>query len=248
MQVTFPSHHRWQRSVSSDPLEHFSPRTSGKIKTAISKLASEHITHEIKPLDEGFFELFLPLHLAHLDKKDNVIVHDVVKNTLRNTGSNHPYYSLSLFEQGEFIGGTIFSIRTDRISFAYRVFLPSWKHAPLKISPAYIGEYLTAQFAHERNLPFISHGQDRNPYGLNADIGLATFKLSAGCSAFAASKAEVNTIETADIQQDCLILEQPIDGKVIKKAYLVTSRETEHKYLQVTKYPNQLLVKVLYRD
>ncbi len=248
MQVTFPSHHRWQRSVSSDPLEHFSPRTRGKIRTAVLKLPNAHITHEIKPLEQDFFELFLPMHVAHLGRKDNVIAHDVVTNTLGNTINKFPYYSLSLFEQREFIGGIIFSIRTDRISFAYRVFLPTWKQAPLKISPAYIGEYLIALYAHKHNLPFISHGQDRNPYGLNADIGLATFKLSAGCSAFSVSKAAVTTIETDDITQDCLILEQPTDGKAIKKAYLVTNRETEQKYLQVTKYPNQLLVEVLYRD
>ena len=248
MQITYPSHHRWQRSVSSDPLELFSPRTKNKILAAVANLAAEEVSYSIEPLKESFFELFIPLYTSKIGQKDNAIVHDVVKNTLGEGASSFPYYSLSLFEKGEFIGGTIFSVRPDRISFAYRIFLPKWNIANLKMSPAYIGEYAAALFAYEHKLPFISHGRDRNPYGLNADIGLATFKLSAGCHAYVPNDCEIKTIDTRDITRDCLILEKPLEGVAITKAYLVVTPETEEKYLQVTKYPNQLQVEVLYRD
>ncbi len=248
MQITYPSHHSWKRAVSDDPLELFSPRTKNKILAAVSNLEAEGVSYSIEPLKESFFETFIPLYTSKIGQKDNAIVHDVVKNTLGKGASSFPYYSLSLFEKNEFIGGTIFSVRRDRISFAYRIFLPKWNSVNLKISPAYIGEYAAAMFAHEHKLPFISHGRDRNPYGLNADIGLATFKLSAGCRAYVPSDCEVKTIDTTTITQDCLILGKPLEGVAIEKAYLVVSRETEDKYLQVTKYPDQLTVEVLYRD
>ncbi len=248
MQVTYPSHHRWQRSVLSDPLEHLSHRTAGKIRTAIALLPTNNISYTIEPLTEKFLDIFLPLYTTTIEQKDNAIVHDVAENTLGVGASRFPYYALSLHERETFLGGTIFSLRPDRISFAYRIFLPKWQHADIKISPAYIGEYAAAVFAHEHAVPFISHGRDRNPYGLNADIGLATFKLSAGCKAYVPTDCEIKTINTTEIKEDCLILEKPKDGTAITKAYLVTSKETEQKYLQVTKYPNQLAVEVLYRD
>lgn len=249
MQVTYPSHHRWQRDVSVDPFLHFSPRTSGKIRTALELLESAHVSYTIEPLSMTFLDSFIPLYTLQIGSKENAIVHDVYGNTLGKKDAPFPYYCLSLFEQGTFIGGTIFSLRPEQISFAYRTFNPTWKQAALKITPAYIGEYATADFASKQGLKGISHGKDRNPYGLNAAIGLATFKLSIGCQPCVPEDSEIHTLETNTLTQDALILELPPLGEhKIKKAYLVTQREHEHKYLQVTKYPDLLQVEVLYRD
>lgn len=247
MQLTYPSNHRWQRTVSGDALSHFSPRTAGKIRTALTLLEDNNIHYDISPLSSSFLDLFLPLYAEHIGKKDNAIVHDVYEKTLGAPASNFPYYAFSLYEGDQFIGGTIFSLRPDRISFAYRVFLPRWVRAAIKITPAYIGEYVTAEFAQQHNLPFISHGRDRNPYGLNAAVGLATFKLSAGCHAYVPTDCEIKTLETDTIQTDALVLLAPSEGTLITNAVLITSKEMEAKHLQVTKYPNLLTVEVLYR-
>lgn len=248
MQVTYASHHRWQRTTTTDPLSSFSARTAGKIRTALAHLEAANIHYEIAPLTQSFLDLFIPLYTEHIEKKDNAIVHDVLQKTLGNTASNHPYFAFSLYEGGTFIGGTIFSLRPDRISFAYRIFQPRWNHADIKITPAYIGEYATAVFAQEHNLPFISHGRDRNPYGLNAAIGLATFKLSAGCHASVESNPVIHTVDTETIDTDALILALPTSGIRITNAYLVTTKANAEKHLQVTKYPDLLEVEVLYRD
>jgi hypothetical protein len=109
---------------------------------------------------------------------------------------------------------------------------------------------MVAVFAFDQGKTIISHGKDRNPYGLNSAIGMAGFKLSVGCrpSNVTDGTYEIHTLDTDKLTEDCLILEQPKEGTDITKAYLVTSRENGHKHLQVTKYPEQLSVEVLYRD
>jgi hypothetical protein len=248
MQVTYPSHHSWLKDITSGLAIDFSGRTAKKIHASLPKLADFGITYTIEPLSEAFLSEFMPLYTQEIGAKENALMQDIPGKTLYNTESSFPYFCLSLRENGLFIGGTIFSVRSDRISYAYRTFLNVWNAAPLKASPALIGEYAVAQFACDKKLSFLSHGKDRNPYGLNANIGLATFKLSVGCWPSVPPISEIKTIDTETITKDCLILELPESGKKITRAYLITSRETETKHIQVTKYPDLLQVEVLYRD
>jgi hypothetical protein len=248
MQVTYPSHHSWLKDITSGLAIDFSGRTAKKIHATLPLLADFCVTYTIEPLRESFLSDFMPLYTSEISSKENALVQDIPGKTLYNTTATAPYFCLSLRENGVFIGGTIFSVRSDRISYAYRTFQNSWVTAPFKASPALIGEYAVAQFACDLKLPFLSHGKDRNPYGLNANIGLATFKLSVGCWPSVSKGCEIKTIDTDTLTKDCLILELPPEGAKITKAYLVTSRATEAKHIQATKYPDLLQVEVLYRD
>jgi hypothetical protein len=248
MQLTYPSHHSWTKDISAGIEIDFSGRAAKKIHHSLPRLEEAGVTYRIEPLTEHFFNDFLPLYTNQIGAKDNALLHDVVEKTLHNKSHDFPYYSFSLWEHGEFIGGTIFSLRTDKVSYAFRVFVTDWNQSNLKASPALIGEYVIAEFATKEGKKFLSHGKDRNPYGINAAIGLATFKLSVGCKATVATGSETRTIDTTTIDTDCLILEQPTEGDVITNARLVTSRDTYEKYIQVTKYPNLLSVEVLFRD
>lgn len=227
----------------------FSGRAAKKIHASLPILEENNVTYSIQPLTENFFSDFIPLYTEQIGNKQNALLYDVKDKTIFNKTHSFPYYSFSLYESGKFIGGTIFSLRTNIISYAYRTFNNNWQNTHIKASPAMIGEYVIAQFATEQGKKFLSHGKDRNPYGLNAAIGLATFKLSVGCRPSVGKDNEytIDTIETATITQDCLILEQPKEGVDITKAYLVTTSENLAKYIQVTKYPDQLAVEVLLR-
>ena len=249
MQVTFPSHHRWQKDISSGIEIDFSGRAAKKIHASLPILEENSINYSIETLAEDFFIDFMPLYTEQIGNKQNALLYDVKDKTLFNKTHSFPYYSFSLYESGVFIGGTIFSLRTNIISYAYRTFKNNWQQAKVKASPAMIGEYVIAQFAAEHGKKFLSHGKDRNPYGLNAAIGLATFKLSVGCRPSVGKESEytIQIIDTDIIIEDCLILEQPKEGTNITKAYLVTSPENLEKYIQVTKYPDQLTVEVLFR-
>jgi hypothetical protein len=250
MQVTYPSHHRWMRDISAGVDIGVSGRIVKLITRSLPLLEENGVVAKIEPLHEGFFDEFTPMYIENIGKKNNAIVFDVKATTLGKADNIFPYFGYSIHENGKYIGGTIFSLRKDRVSYAYRTFEKNWFEAKLPANPALIGEHMIAEFARNQGINLLSHGKDRNPYGLNSAIGMAIFKLSVGChpSNVTEGSYEIHTIETGEINEDCLILEQPKEGTDITKAYLVTSRDNEHKYLQVTKYPNQLKVEVLYRD
>jgi hypothetical protein len=234
--------------ISSGIEANFSGRVAKKILSTLPLLPTLGISYRIEPLTEAYLAKFLPLYEANIGGKQNALMQDVRGKTLNNTASTFPYFSISLFENEVFMGGAIFSLRTDRISYAYRTYINEWTKAKLQAGPALIGEYAVASFACEKDLAFVSHGKDRNPYGLNASIGLAAFKISVGCRPSIGGEYEIKTLDTNTLTEDCLILELPKEGTSITKAYLVTLRENEQKHLRVTKYPDSLQVEVLYRD
>jgi hypothetical protein len=247
MQISYPSHHRWLMDISSGLEASFKGRVGKKILTTLPLLPQARIHYHIEPLNEAFFTKFLPLYSSQIQTKPNALIHDIIEKTLNNSTSTFPYYCLSITEGDTFMGGAIFSVRKDRISYAYRTFIKEWQHAKLKAGPALIGEYAVAEFSCSKGLTFISHGKDRNPYGLNANIGLATFKLSVGCYPSVSGDFEVKTLRTGELTEDCFILAMPETGKTIDKAYLVTLPGNEEHYLRATKYPEQLAVEVIYR-
>lgn len=249
MHIKHPSHIRWFRETGTDPLEFLSGRNGKKIRSSINKLDASKITHVLKPLTKDFFTEFTPLYESIVGSKQNSIVHDVQAKTLGKINAEFPYYALSLYEKSQFIGGTIFSLREDRVAYAYRAYLSQWSQATIKAQPALIAEYLVAQFAIKHRLLFVSHGRDRNPYGLNSAIGLATFKLSVGCRPLLTEDCEPHELDPASLKTDTLILLYPeTKTPYISKAFLYTSRETEQKHIQVTKYPELLEVETYYRD
>jgi hypothetical protein len=249
MQITYPSHHRWMKDISAGANTGFSGRVVKFIEKSLPLLEQNRIIAKIEPLREEFFDDFTPMYTEKIGQKNNAIVFDVKATTLEKVGVDFPYFGYSIHEDGKYVGGTIFSLRKDRVSYAYRTFEKKWFNADLPASPALIGEYMIAEFARDKGVDLLSHGKDRNPYGLNSAIGLAIFKLSVGCypSNVTEGSYEIRTIETGEISEDCLILEQPKRGTNITKAYLVTTKANEYKYLQATKYPNQLAVEILYR-
>lgn len=234
--------------ISSGLNNCFPGRVGKKILSTLPFLPEALIDYHIEPLTEAFFKKFLPLYMIQIQTKPNALIHNIIEKTLHNNQSNFPYYCLSITEGDTFIGGAIFSVRKDRVSYAYRTFINQWQHAKLKAGPALIGEYAVAEFSCALGLKYISHGKDRNPYGLNANIGLATFKLSIGCYPSVIGEVEIKTLHTSTLTEDCFILAMPESGKKINKAYLVTLPQNEDHYLRATKYPEQLAVEVVYRD
>ncbi len=226
---------------------------SGRIVKLINQslplLAQNGVEAKIELLTEDFFTEFTPQYTLNIGGKENAMVHDVQTVTLNNESNNSVYYGLSIHENGHYIGGTIFSLRKESVSYAYRTFEKGWRYAKLNANPALIAEHMVAEFGRANGKSILSHGKDRNPYGLNSAIGMAGFKLSVGCFPSTLKGVyDICTIETDTLTKDCLILEQPPQAGNIEKAYLVTKKENEGRYLQVTKYPDQLKVEVLYLD
>lgn len=247
MEITYASHHRWRKNLQHDGAEGFGKNATAKIKSTLNKIDPAVIEYKIAPLDEEFVEWFTPIYEDRINEKDNPKIF-AIKDLLDNT--ERQYYYLKLLENNTPLGATTFRFdETNKVCvIAYRIYENRWKNSKLQAQPSLFTEYLLCEHALKKDMRELSHGMDRNPYGLNSSIGLAAFKLSVGCKPRKSGEYEVKSINTDEIKTDAFILEYPgKETEEIKKAYLVTTPENEHKWSQVTKYPHLLEVDVVYR-
>ncbi len=248
MIIEYANKHRWYKTLQADPLEGFGENSQARIKSTLKKVSSVGVVTTIQPLTKELLAEFLPIYKEEIDRKDNPKIFDVEEKTLGSAASRYPYFYLSLHEKGAHLGGTIFAERPDALFVSYRAYRPDWQETKLQAKPALYAEYITANHAVRLGKSRISHGRDRNPYGLNANIGLAAFKLAIGCRVYMLEEFELNQIDTDTIETDALVLQYPGDSiERISKAFLITTKNTEHKWLQVTKYPQALEVETIYR-
>lgn len=237
--------HRWIKKIHPQILPDFGKSNTKRITTLLDTLHTSTISHSIKLLEPDDIVWFEHHYNVNLAKKHNPKPHDVYKTTLGKDNIVYPYYILSLFENNEPVGGTIFTIREDRLSMVYRTYSSNWKHHSFKCSPALYAEYLATAHALEQNVAYLVHGKDPNPYGINSHVGVAIFKLSTGCHPDINITILIKETDLDTLPFGSLLLEQPTDGTRIKKAYLIGDEETAKKYEQLFKYPSQLEV-VLY--
>lgn len=248
MIITHTNGHRWVKAVTQDPFSDFGRNTQARLRSTLKKIELYSVTYEIKELDEEFLSWFIPLYEARINEKSNPRVFDIRKKTLYRRVPKQ-YYSLVLKEAGIPIGGTVFSLSDDTLSIAYRTIANNWTQAELQANPSSYTEYVISLYAASLNKKFIVHGKDRNPYGLYSSIGLANFKLSAGCSPEKPKKFKMMTTDTDTLTVDVLILEYPKDSSdQITKGYLIASKESIEKWTQVTKYPSSLQVDIIPRS
>lgn len=248
MHIEYATAHKWTKPVAEDPLVHFGKNSRARMRATLKRIPDTTIRTEIRELDEAFLDWFLPLYHTRIGEKKNPVVFDIYGRTLGKPGRTYPYYALSLFEDDAPLGGTIFSMRDDRLSIAYRTYAHTWRNIQLQANPSLFTEYVIAKHAFSEGKKTIVHGKDRNPYGLNSDIGLGAFKLSVGCSPELSKVYERRALDTEALSKDAFILEYPATGTCITNAHLIISRANEEKYAQVTKYPERLAVTVAYRD
>ncbi len=251
MTISYAPYHRWLKPVVPEPETLYGQKNERRLRSTLPRLAEHAITHELRPLDAEFLLWFTPLYETTIGSRQNAAVHDIYALTLGNTESVSEYWCLSLYEHGLPVGGTIIGIREDRVNIAYRVYPPKWGEGSLQAGPSLYTEFLVSKHAYELGKQYISHGKDRNPYGLNANIGLAIFKLSVGCTAsilLDTADYVQNELSLDSLETDALILHFPSDGEQITEATLAINREVEEKYGQVLRYPHLLQVHVHYRN
>lgn len=247
MLVQYPTHHRWRKPVVEDPITLFGKSARSKLRSTLSKIEATDVSTLIEPITPEFLEWFSPFYESHINQKNNPSVANIRKRVLEEP--KFDYFSLSLYEGEERVGATIFSSRKDRLAIAYRTYNYEWQNAALPANPSLYTEYVVCMHAFKIGKKWVGHGKDRNPYGKNANIGLAIFKLSTGNQPAMVQEAAFDTLETDSLDEDALILLPPQQSKqVITSALLITKPENEEKYAQVTKYPELICVEVLYRQ
>jgi|GEM_PF-2197896 len=247
MKITYASHHKWSKPVVGDNFPLFGKNNQNRLHSTLNNIENTNITHEFSPLTNETLNWFIPLYQETISTKTNPKIFDI-RDTTINKNSIYKYYSLVLFENNVAIGATIFSERDTILSIAYRIYPNNWVDNKLRAGPSFYAEYLLNSYASQKGFKLISHGRDRNPYGLNSHIGLAIFKLTVGCTAsLLNSSYEVKNIDLDEIDRDVLIFKHPTESRQITEGVLYASEENVHKYTQVTKYPEKLLVETIIR-
>jgi len=247
MKLRYATTHKWIETITADPLSELGKNNKSRVRSTVNNLIGSGIEHEIKPLDQSTLDWFVPMYQEKISTKDNPKIFDIYGTTLGKE-SKYQYFALILYEYGKPIGATIFSERKSLLSIAYRIFPNQWESHSFQANPSLYTEYLLNKYGWERGYKKLSHGRDRNPYGLNSHIGLAVFKLSVGCKAFLPSADYVvDEMDLEEINEDILLLVHPEEGEQITKAILYVKEDNFYKYDQVTKYPDRLAVDVIYR-
>lgn len=249
MHILYPSEHNWIEPILKDPASGLGKNNQARLRSSLLKIHETSITYSVEPLTQEILAWFTPLYTEQIGQKSNPKIHDLYASTIGKE-TTYTYYALILKEAGVPIGATIFSKRTHVLSVAYRIYPRSWTQNTIQASPSLYTEYVINRYAFECGYKKLSHGKDRNPYGINANIGLALFKLSVGCLAYLPKAGfEIKELNLDDVTEDILVFENPTEGeRRITKGYLCVNKHSLQTYETVTKYPKQILIEVVLRD
>ncbi|MFN3692645.1 MAG: hypothetical protein ACK4SL_00925 [Candidatus Paceibacteria bacterium] len=242
MKITHADKHRWIKYIHPDILPDFGKNNTKKITVLLNQIDSAEISHTITPATNEDIQWFEAMYLKNLQDKHNPKPHNIFKTTLGKEVIKYPYFILTLREKGQLVGGTIFTMRPDRLSIAYRTYPLSWLQHQTKCSPALYAEYIITAYALDNDLSILVHGVDHNPYGVNSHIGVAIFKLAVGCYPDIVTTHSLCESDLQMLPFGSLVLLYPESGERITKAYLIGDTSTAEKYEQVFKYPQQLQV------
>ncbi|MES2748945.1 MAG: hypothetical protein V4606_00940 [Patescibacteria group bacterium] len=234
--------HRWIKEIDPSIFPDFGKNNSKKIQSLLKDISTTTITHSFELLTTEHISWFEKLYNANLATKHNPRPYDVYGTTLGKDIIIHPYHILILYEAGVPIGGTIFTLRKERLSMVYRTYPSDWSLHSFKCSPALYAEYIATEHALANKLPFLVHGVDLNPYGVHSNVGVAIFKLSTGCHPEIKPSYSIHETDLNTLPYNSLILEAPVAGNKIIQGYIIGNEETAQKYEQLFKYSDQLQV------
>lgn len=232
MQLTYPKFIAWKISLQGkySPLELLSEKNAKKIQKSLQALHETPFSFQRKKVDEDFLKNFIPLYEEGIRALPNGVLHDLRKGI---AAKNHLGFceAIALYEQQKLLGAQIFRIRKDSISILYRMF-PKKLSLPLHTTIGLIASYHLYQYALELGKPEITHGRDRNVFGPNAAIGLASYKLESGAHPFVSNNPD-NEIyrDLTPLAEDALVFLGSEKGAPIEKAILFSSSENiKEKY------------------
>lgn len=179
--IIYPQHIVWHVDVSStqDALLCFSKKIAKRIRRGITYLESAGYKFVIEPVDDTYIDLFFPLYKENILQKDNPHVFDVKTELQKRATEGFPIEAVSLYKGNTYLGGVIYRILDEQLTINYRTFLKEFD-VKTPIGASMIADYFVYKKAIELHKSTVSHGRDRNLYGLHSGLGLPLFKLHAG--------------------------------------------------------------------
>ena len=234
MNINYPTKIAWRRYLQDESFFAHSKSKQKALRNFLDKVEQNNITHEYITPDEPFYNWFEGMYEAMLDKKANALSFNVREYQIMERQLPTPKYALILKNAGTPVGATIFFKCARSYNIAFKTYETSWPHnKKLRIGPSLYSEYLLFKKGLQDNKDFVSLGIDRNPYGPNADIGLATYKLSAGYVPREIKNAEYKDIDASTVTDDTLVFKPSTHKeKFITDAVLIAADPDRYEMLQ----------------
>jgi hypothetical protein len=179
--MNYPKYITWRKEITelTSVYDTFGKKTQARIKKAFSILESQDkYTLRTVEVDDNFLKEFVPIYRSNMDQKRNTLHIDIASKINERKALGDTYKSVALFEYDKLIGGLIFNDKKNVVKNAYKT-TPRVLDIKLPINITFLIEFLFTQYAIDTKKRIMG-GQDRNIFGMNAEIGLAMFKVQAG--------------------------------------------------------------------
>lgn len=239
-----PEKIRWLKESSADPLQYYSDKISARIVKTHAKHLENEINVNIEPLTDEIRAWFTPLYTETIKEKLNPVIFDIHATTIDTPEKK--YYALILTEHKVRLGAIIFSEPVGQLNITYKIFPNNWTTSSLPANPALYADYLISLHAYNIHKALISHGKDRNPYGMNSAIGLAVYKLSLGYLPSLPIEYSLKKVDTETLQQDTLAFFTNESTGLLNGA-LFTLPENETHWSRLISYSPKINLEVHYR-
>lgn len=251
MKLVFPNKVNWRIYLDHQfSLEKHFGKSYAKIVKSIDALTRDGYKVEFKDPGEDILDQFIPLYKQNLIVKKNPKIFDIKKSIEETQSDNAVVRMLTLSKADKFLGGYIFSDygNSYRIMF---VVLPKALETKIFVNNvAFLMIFKMLEKSLEDKKEYFSHGRDRNLYGLNADIGLAIFKLRCGFKPYVEDKPDLEFLEQFEWDKftDNLIFTEQKAEEKITKACLFTNKtgdELKNNFGAILKFSDEIGLEII---
>ncbi|MBT3538588.1 hypothetical protein HOF40_03495 [Candidatus Parcubacteria bacterium] len=231
-QNNYPKFVLWKTDVKNvqNAYELFGKKTAKRIEKSIEKILESDYEIRFEDVDESFIDAFLPIYTDSITQKKGKL-YNVKEKIKKFQDEGVVYRSISLYKENILKGAMIYTIREKNLGISYNIF-PNEISVKLPIKNiTFVADYHIYQDAIDRKKEFVSHGKDRNLYGIptHSSIGVANHKLRAASLPHVSNsmKNEILNLDELSIDEDTLIFSGDEKGASIKKALLVSKTSEE---------------------
>lgn len=215
----------WEVSISDREI--FYPSLAKKIEHS-APIFEEHFEIKINKLVlEDFDNIFLPLYKAQIAERADYHLDydDVVGRLKEHMAGGRVYEFFAVYEKssGQFVGGSVYSLRESGPSIALRVFDREFnKKYKARTTIDFWAESCMINSFKERAFKIFKHGADSHPR--YDGFGLPLFKLQVGARAKIAKKStEKISVDQGDLgeHKSVFFFSNPDENEVYGSAHLV---------------------------
>ncbi len=208
----------------------FGKSTAKRIEKSIEKIKESEYEIRLEDVNESLIDAFLPVYTASITQKNGKLF-DVRETITKRQKDGFVYRSVSLYKNNILEGAMIYSIRETNLGIAYNIF-PTKLTIKIPIrNITFIADYYVYQDAIDNEKEYVSHGKDRNLYGMptHSSIGVANHKLRAASLPYVSNAKKNEMLNLSDIhpKDNTLIFLGNTKDEPIKKALLFSTTPEE---------------------